>query len=252
MTIPNFLTKQVVGIIGLLLSVVITGSFALKSVRDWEFNTPIDQFDQQASMIGTPSLSTDMPATSTVTPMVEFTPVPTLPPPSAVELIPVSGFSNATIKEVVHIENGHQTLIKILTPEELAGQFFAEVEVLWSRWEYVCTVFEQNSKYLFCFGGRLPATTQAVIRVHQLMDEYGSSTLVFSTDFAVPELVPTPTNPPGIPPSQEPAPTNTPEIFPTVEPPPPDTPTIEPPPLDTPTPKPTRTPRPTKPPKDGD
>ena len=242
MTIPNFLTKQVVGIIGMFLSVAITGLFALKSVRDWEFNAPIDQFDQQASMIGTPSLSTDMPATNTVTPTVAA-------PPSAVELIPVSGFSDATINEVVHIENGHQTLIKILTSEELAGQFFAEVEALWSRWTYACTVFEQNSKYLFCFGGRLPVTTQAVIHVHKTMDEYGSSTLVFSSDFAVPELLPTPTKPPAIPPSQEPAPTNTPEIFPTVEPPPQDTPTIEPPPPDTPTPKPTRTPRPTKPPK---
>jgi len=230
MTIPNFLSKQVVGIIGLLLSVVISGSFALKAFRDWEFNSPIAQFDERVSMIGTPSLGTDIPATQTATPQVEASPVPTLPPPAAVELIPVSGFSNAIIMEVVHIENGDQTLIKILTPEELEGQFFAEVEALWSRWTYACTVFEQNSKYLFCFGGRLPVTTQAVIHVHQLMDEYGSSTLVFSTDFAVPELVPTPTNPPG----------------------PQDTPTIEPPPLDTPTPKPTRTPRPTKPPKNGD
>jgi hypothetical protein len=96
--------------------------------------------------------------------------------------------------EVVHIEDGNQTLIKILTSEELESEFFAEVETLWSRWEYACTVFEQNPKYLFCFGSKLPTTTHAVINAYQLMDEYGSAMLVFSTDFVVPELAPTPTN----------------------------------------------------------
>jgi hypothetical protein len=163
--------------------------------------------------------------------------------------IPVSGAYLPYIDEVLHIENGRETLIKIVFNELQEGNYFAEVTVRWSSWLYRCSIPYANRNYLYCFGNKLPATNQAKIRVYQGSFGDENPPTYFTESFSVPELVSRPTRPPGDgnPPKSSVTPTTTPTPSPTK------TPTVSPTPSNTaipsstPTPSntPTRTPTPT-------
>jgi hypothetical protein len=104
-------------------------------------------------------------------------------------LIPVSGLSAGTLKEVLHIEGGKMTLIKIKAPSDLEGSFYAEVENNTSKWEYACTIYQFNQNYLFCFGGKLPEQSEAVINVFLDAGEGRDAVLVFTAEILVPVLL---------------------------------------------------------------
>ena len=93
---------------------------------------------QNANPIATPS-NTPIP-TATITPSTTLNP------------IPVSGNSNAYITEVVHIENGSQTMAKILFLEKLEGNFFAKVENLWSFSSANTNVYADANKYIYSYS----------------------------------------------------------------------------------------------------
>ena len=186
-------TKEKLVIAGLVLSLVITIVFTLNTTRGWEFEIPVDPPEEAAAALDTPipspSSKTDIPVTTTPLPTSEVTRTPVLPIPSATEIIPVSGYLDATLKEVIHIEDGKMTMAKIKASVDLEGSFFAELATLSSTWEYVCTIYQYNQKYLFCFGGKLPDREQASIFVFQEADQDGEAALVFATDFVVPVLL---------------------------------------------------------------
>jgi hypothetical protein len=170
-------------------------------------------------------------------------PIPdaTKTPSATLNPIPVSGNLNVFIWEVVHIDNGTQTMVKILFPEKLEGAFFAIVENLWSEYDYQCFILGESNQDLFCLGANLRPVTQANIRVYKDDASSEDSTLVFSDSFEVPVLILQPTNtvvPSAVPPlTFTSTPTNTNTSMPINTPQP------------TNTPKPTNTPRPTHTPK---
>lgn len=218
-------------------------------------------------------------ATSTPTPTASVTPTVT-----EVE-IPITGLDDPVVIEVLHLEEDNQTLIKTLFPEPLEGEFFAQVQALWSSYDYDCSISELFPDQLYCLGSRLPATNRAEIQIYQRTTAEEDAVLIFSGEFTVPALGVTPTSSPsshsspmpsGTPtptltpsstptpsrtptpsstptpsrtptPSSTPTNTNTPTRTPTPSNTP--TPTRTPTPSNTPTPKPTKTPRPTHTPR---
>jgi hypothetical protein len=136
-----------------------------------------------ASPVTTVSFVTTVSETIKPTPKAPVTPFP-----AAIE-IPVSGSFDAHITKVLHIENGEQTLIKIIFPKQLRGSFYANIEILWSTWDYICGIPEFSQDLLYCFGSRLPATNRANISVHKGEIGDGNSTLYFSEIFVVPEFI---------------------------------------------------------------
>jgi hypothetical protein len=126
--------------------------------------------------------------TPTGTPTPTITPTPSATPtPTALTL----DFSDAFISEVVHIvENGPKTLVKIVVPGGVEGDFHAVVEIVLQSWDYTCITTEESDDHLFCVGGRLPETNQAVLQVFQVLDEDDDSILVYETLFEVPPYIP--------------------------------------------------------------
>ena len=193
MVIAKLSTKEKLVGAGLVLSLVITIVFTFNTMRGWEFEFLVDPSEGVAAVldapISSPSPRPVIPATTTPLPTAEDTSVPMLPTPKATEMIPVSGFFDAALKEVIHIENGKMTMVKIKATVDLEGSFYAELATSSSTWEYACTIYQYNQKYLFCFGGKLPDREQAIIFIFQDSDQDGEAVLVFVTDLLVPVLL---------------------------------------------------------------
>ena len=160
----------------------------------------------------------------TWTPEPSLTPLPTFTSsPTPTELfIPNTGydFSNAYIDNVVHLpEGGGRTMVTIVVPGNLNGEFYAEVLIESDSWDYKCVMIEGSEDHLFCFGDRLPGTDEALILVYEVLEESGESVLVYEAEFEVVEFVPTKTHTP-VPPrttaTNTPTPTNTLSPLPTV------------------------------------
>ena len=231
----------------------------------------VSQFERPTSAFFLPTLTSESPrpdmlnhlsrlsVTIDKTPTVSFTTSPTKIKTAE------SDFLEASIQEVIHIENGEQTLIKIKFSGKIEGQFYAEVAAFWSKLIYPCSIYGESQNYLFCFGPMLNATNQANIRIFQLEGGSERSDIIFTSDFAVPQLESTPTKTPSLvaPPQPNitatftaiPTSTYTPSVELTPEPTSTYTPSVEltPEPTNMPKPthtkRPTHTPRPTKPPK---
>ncbi|MHA2428440.1 MAG: hypothetical protein ACXADB_10490 [Candidatus Hermodarchaeia archaeon] len=115
-------------------------------------------------------------------------------------------------------------MVTIIVTSKLEGLFFAEVEIQPDIWLYECVIRSWSDDHLFCFGDRLPATFDAVIRVYEIVDD-AETVKVFEGEFVVYDLIPTPTSTPvpGAPhtytPSPTPTLTNTPTPTSTVAPP---------------------------------
>ena len=130
-------------------------------------------------------------------------------------MIPNTGydFSKAFIDNVVHLpEGGGRTMVTIVVPGVLDGEFHAEVLIGSDSWDYQCVILVGSEDHLFCFGDRLPETDEAVIRVFEIFEESEESVLVFEAQFSVYEFVPTKTNTPSAPRHTStitPTPTNT-------------------------------------------
>ncbi len=148
-------------------------------------------------------------ATATITPMFPptWTPIPSstpseTPTPSATPtelIIPNTGFdfSKAYIDNVVHLpEGGGRTMVTIVVPGFLDGEFFADVIIGTDSWDYECVMIEGRDDHLYCFGDTLPGTDEALILVYEVLKETGESVLVYDAEFEVAEFVPTKTNTP--------------------------------------------------------
>ena len=155
---------------------------ALTGLRETEtpIPTPIP-----ASILGLPATWTAVPtitARSTVTPTLTATPSPT-------PTLPYD-FAEGFIDEVVHIyENGPRTMVKIVVPGVLAGEYEATVEIGATQWDYVCLILEESQDHLFCVGGRLPSRSLALIQVFQIVGDGEDSPLVFEETFSVPPFL---------------------------------------------------------------
>lgn len=183
-------------------------------------------------------------STPSSTPSETPTPSPT---PTEI-LIPTTGydFSLAYIKNVVHLpEAGGRTMVTIVVPGTLEGDFFGQVEIQPDFWQYECVMLAGSEDHLFCFGDRLPESDDAIIRVFERLEERGDPVMVFEAEFEVFKLMPTKTNTPAgprptardtstptatptPPPTSTPTPTNTPPPTATFTPGPPPSPQATP------------------------
>ena len=178
--------------------------------------------------------------TSTWTPRPSATQRPTLTPiftPSSTNpSIPGFDFSGAFVIEVVHLEEGGQSMVKIFVPRVIVGEFLAEVQILWTTWNYNCLLIDESKDRLFCVGPRLPPSDQAIIRVFEVLIDPEEELLVFETEFVVFEYIPSTSTPKGPPkvvtPTLTPSPTSTvpPTLTPSQTPTPIPTNTLAPPP----------------------
>lgn len=184
---------QTDSIVIVLISAVLTFRFVANTIKSWEYKNPDGEETRFPSEAGDMSQVVE---SGTPVPTAEAISAPRAPSftPSLEEIqIPVSGSSEAYILQVLHIENGAQSLIKIYLPEMSEGIYQAEVEAAWSRYHYLCNFFQEIEGVLYCFGERLPATNMAILVVYHSVGEGSSQELIYSTEFVVPEFVATPT-----------------------------------------------------------
>ena len=154
--------------------------------------------------------ATDTPLPSE-TPTLTPTATPSVTPTVDVSSTPIGAFQNAYIDDVVHLtENSQQTMVQIIVDRPLEGDFRADIEIQWNSWDYYCFILGEENDQLFCIGSRLPATTNAIIKVFEVIGA-GEESLVFESSFEVPVLIPTITPKPTkkSPATRTPSPTNT-------------------------------------------
>jgi hypothetical protein len=160
--------------------------------------------------------------TSTLTPQPSVTPTPTstLTPTSTISptfiVSPGFDFSGAYVIEVIHFdEDGPQSIVKIKVPRVIVGEFFAEVRILWTEWDFTCILLEESEDHLFCVGPRLPPSNRASIRIYEVLSSGQTPVLVLESEFVVLEYVPStstpskPKSPPGFTPTPSITPTPT-------------------------------------------
>jgi hypothetical protein len=155
--------------------------------------------DRTATHTITPTDTPVFPPTWTPRPTSTPTATPTTTATPTEILIPNTGydFSGAYIENVVHLpERGGQTMVTIVVPGVIDGEFFAEVEIEDDSWGYVCVILVESEDHLFCFGPRLPGADDARILVFEELGAEGGTTLVFEAEFEVHEFVPASTNTP--------------------------------------------------------
>lgn len=151
-------------------------------------------------------------ATVTVTSTVTVSPTPTATP-TATPSSNAFDFSEAFISSVFHQQNGLKTVITIVVPGGIAGEFRAAIEIGLQDWDYPCVVSGDSGDELLCLGDRLPQSNQAYIELFQTLQT--GEEMVFEALFSVPVYFPptaTNTRRPGAtkPPANTPTPSNTP------------------------------------------
>jgi hypothetical protein len=197
----------------LLISVVILASFGttfllIGNYKLSETESLLAQLKLGTTRISVPTkspepsqnvtLTTIPSATSTATSTA--TPTPNINEQITSTVTPQLGqdFSRANITNVVHLqENGPKSMLRISTPGVVEGDFFANVTIAWNNWDYDCIFIEEIINHLFCIGGRLPATSSAIVEVFEVVNADTEPILVFISEFRVPIFIPLPTNTPG-------------------------------------------------------
>jgi len=207
-----------------MIAVAIPVYFIANAYRDRETGPQIAMTGLGETETSVPEAIRGLPATwtpiLTVPARTTVTPTPTTTPGSSVTLS--YDFSEAFVSEVVHLdENRPRTMVKIVVPGVLVGEYEAKVEIGTTQWDYVCLMLEESLDYLFCVGDRLPATSLASIQVFQIVDGAEDPILVFDDIFAVPPFLaatPTKTQRPASTPKPKNTPTKTPTATSTLVP----------------------------------
>ena len=232
------LGRQIIIAILFVTAVAIPVYFISDAYIEREDLAVLARVEVMPTVTPTPTETPIFPPTWTPRPSSTPSSTPTeTPTPAATPteiLIPTTGydFSLAYIKNVVHLpEAGGRTMVTIVVPGTLEGDFLAQVEIQPDFWQYECVMLAGSEDHLFCFGDRLPESDDAIIQVFERLEESGESIMVFEAEFEVFKLMPTKTNTPQAPratatltptPTITPAPTNafTPTPTSTIGPPP--------------------------------
>jgi hypothetical protein len=186
--------------------------------EDLTFFALLDNAPSKPTKTSTPTITQLFPPTWTPRPspttLPTKTPTPTITSTPTEIIIPITGtdFSDAYIDSVLHLpEAGGRTMVTIVVSGVVEGEFYAWVEIGDDNWLYECVIRSWSDDHLFCFGGRLPGTTQARIAVYEVLEDE-TEKLVFEADFAVAQFVPTKTPTSSVPrptATETPTPTNT-------------------------------------------
>ena len=180
----------------LLVALAIPIFFILNRLLEFrETETRLSQLSSQrtstTALVDTLALTATETPTRTETPTLTSTPTLTHTPTISVTSTPIGPFHNAVVEKVVHLtENGQQTMIKITVAASIDGDYRADVETQWNSREYWCFILGEDNDQLFCLGQRLPATTNAVIMVYEVLGA-GEESLVLESNFEVPAMNPT-------------------------------------------------------------
>lgn len=199
-----------------MVAVAIPVYFIANAYRDRETGPLIAMTGLGETETDVPEAIRGLPATwtpihtPTAIATVALTPTTTPSPPG---ILLGYDFSEAFVTEVIHLaENTPRTMVKIVVPGVLVGEYEAKVEIGTTQWDYVCLMLEESVDHLFCVGGRLPSRSLALIEVFQIVGGGEELILVFEDTFAVPPyLAPTPTKTRRPASTQKPANTSTPK-----------------------------------------
>jgi len=143
-------------------------------------------------------------ATTTATP----TPGPSAVPPTGTSEVRFDPFEGAYVEGVSQLSGG-RSMVRIVVPLGVHGEFAATVTV-WQTQSYFCFIPAAYTDKLYCIGPALPIGQRATIEVFQLGTDPGLVEPVFSAEFFVYVLLPTPR-----PPDDEAGPPQFPTLTPT-------------------------------------
>jgi hypothetical protein len=153
MKIQQIISGKVIAFTLILVSIVLTFAFVVTTIQSWQFENLGRQETRSVSEDGAQVFPTGPAIAPILTP--HESPVPTsarvYPTPEVIQ-IPVSGLPSARIVEVLHIENGAQTLIKVYLPGAFEGNLYAEIEAIWSTHIFFCSFLADFPLSLPCLN----------------------------------------------------------------------------------------------------